>query len=120
MSIGGHCPGFHSGGVAGCRWPFAVLAAVATVSEWARHFLIRGLSAAGSSVPIMRWNEFRSMCPELAGIAQRRLEERYLCLIGTLRQDGWPRISPVEPFIVDGELMMGMMKGSRKARGSAA
>jgi len=55
------------------------------------------------------------MCPELADIGQRRLEERYLCLIGTLRRDGWPRISPVEPFLVDGDLMMGMMKGSRKA-----
>ncbi|MDR0342602.1 MAG: pyridoxamine 5'-phosphate oxidase family protein [Nocardiopsaceae bacterium] len=63
----------------------------------------------------MRWSEFRSVCPELADIGQRRLEERYLCLIGTLRRDGWPRISPVEPFLVDGDLMMGMMKGSRKA-----
>ena len=63
----------------------------------------------------MRWNEFRSVCPELADIGQRRLEERHLCLIGTLRRDGWPRISPVEPYLVDGELMMGMMPGSRKA-----
>lgn len=63
----------------------------------------------------MRWSEFESMCPELARIGQRRLEERYLCLVGTLRTDGWPRISPVEPFLVDGDLMMGMMKGSRKA-----
>lgn len=63
----------------------------------------------------MRWDEFRSMCPELADIGQRRLEERYLCLIGTLRRDGGPRISPVEPYIVDGDLMLGMMTGSRKA-----
>jgi hypothetical protein len=63
----------------------------------------------------MWWNEFRSMCPELADIGQRRLEERHLCLIGTLRLDGWPRISPVEPYLVDGELIMGMMTGSWKA-----
>lgn len=63
----------------------------------------------------MRWSEFGTMCPELADIGQRRLEERHLCLIGTLRLDGWPRISPVEPFVVDGELMMGLMTGSRKA-----
>jgi hypothetical protein len=30
------------------------------------------------------------MCPELAGIGQRRLEERHLYLIGTLRLDGRP------------------------------
>lgn len=29
--------------------------------------------------------------------------------------DGWPRISPVEAFIVDGELLLGMMWRSRKA-----
>jgi hypothetical protein len=34
----------------------------------------------------MRWSEFESMCPELAGIGQRRLEERHLCLIGTPRR----------------------------------
>jgi hypothetical protein len=63
----------------------------------------------------MRWSEFESMCPELAQLGQRRLEERYLCLIGTLRRDGSPRISPVEPYLVDGDLMMGVMTGSRKA-----
>jgi hypothetical protein len=63
----------------------------------------------------MRWSEFESMCPELASFGQRRLEERHLCLIGTLRRDGGPRISPVEPYLVDGDLMIGMMAGSRKA-----
>ena len=63
----------------------------------------------------MRWSEFSSACPELADIGQRRLEERHLCLIGTLRLDGWPRISPVEPYLAGGELMIGMMPGSRKA-----
>ena len=36
-------------------------------------------------------------------------------MVGTLRRDGWPRISPVEPFIVDGQLYLGMMWRSRKA-----
>ena len=63
----------------------------------------------------MRWEEFSVMYPELADIGQHRLEERHLCLIGTLRLDGWPRISPVEPYLVDGDLMIGMMAGSRKA-----
>lgn len=55
------------------------------------------------------------MCPELAEIGRRRLEERHVCLIGTLRADGSPRISPVEPYLVAGDLVIGMMAGSRKA-----
>ena len=38
-----------------------------------------------------------------------------LALVGTLRRDGWPRISPVEPFIVEGRLYLGMMWRSVKA-----
>jgi hypothetical protein len=30
-------------------------------------------------------------------------------LVGTLRANGWPRISPVEALIVDGGLYLGMM-----------
>jgi hypothetical protein len=36
-------------------------------------------------------------------------------LVGTLRANGWPRISPVEPLVVDGALCLGMMWRSRKA-----
>lgn len=63
----------------------------------------------------MRWDGFEAAAPELAAIGRRRLEERHLCLVGTIRTDGSPRITPVEPYFVDGELMMGMMSGSRKA-----
>lgn len=63
----------------------------------------------------MRWSEFAAAAPELAAVARGRLEERHLCLVGTLRGDGWPRITPVEPYIVGEELMLGMMWRSRKA-----
>ena len=63
----------------------------------------------------MRWHEFAEACPELAQLGAERLRERELCLVGTLRRNGWPRISPVEPDFVDGELMLGMMWRSRKA-----
>lgn len=36
-------------------------------------------------------------------------------MIGSIRKDGTPRISPVEADIVDGELMAGMMWQSKKA-----
>jgi Pyridoxamine 5'-phosphate oxidase len=63
----------------------------------------------------MRWGAFEVAAPDLAARARERLEERHLCLVGTLRLDGSPRISPVEPYFVDGELMLGMMWRSRKA-----
>jgi len=43
------------------------------------------------------------------------MAEDGLVLVGTLRASGWPRISPVEPLIVDDELYLGMMWRSRKA-----
>src|SRR5918911_1791989 len=63
----------------------------------------------------MRWDEFVSAAPELAVLGEERLRDRELCLVGTLRRNGWPRISPVEPDFVDGELMLGMMWRSPKA-----
>lgn len=63
----------------------------------------------------MTWHEFAAAAPELAAIGERRFERTGLALVGTLRKDGWPRISPVEPYIVDGNLLLGMMWRSRKA-----
>jgi hypothetical protein len=63
----------------------------------------------------VRWKEFAEAAPELAALGEERLRGRELCLVGTLRRNGWPRISPVEPEFVDGELMFGMMWRSPKA-----
>jgi pyridoxamine 5'-phosphate oxidase-like protein len=63
----------------------------------------------------MRWEEFAAICPELAGLGEERLRRFELCLVGTLRKTGWPRISPCEPEFVDGDLMLGMMWRSPKA-----
>jgi hypothetical protein len=64
----------------------------------------------------MRWDEFAAACPELASLGEERLRARELCLVGTLRANGYPRISPCEPEFVDGEFMLGMMWQSPKAR----
>jgi len=61
------------------------------------------------------WGEFEAAEADLAALGRRRLEEPGVVLVGTLRRDGWPRISPVEPVIEHGELYLGMMPGSRKA-----
>jgi hypothetical protein len=63
----------------------------------------------------MRWDEFTAACPELAKLGDARLRAKELCLVGTLRKNGYPRISPVEPEFVDGELLLGMMWKSPKA-----
>jgi hypothetical protein len=63
----------------------------------------------------MRWSAFAEAAPELAKLGEERLRARELCLVGTLRRNGFPRISPVEPDFVDGDLMLGMMWRSPKA-----
>ena len=61
------------------------------------------------------WGQFAERDPELAALGEGQLARTGLALVGTLRRDGWPRISPVEPFIVHGNLYLGMMWQSRKA-----
>jgi hypothetical protein len=63
----------------------------------------------------MRWNAFAAACPELAELAATRFGADQLVLLGTLRPDGTPRISAVEPDIAGGDLMIGMIPGSVKA-----
>jgi Pyridoxamine 5'-phosphate oxidase len=62
----------------------------------------------------MRWSDFTTAAPELAGLAMDGFAEQHLCLLGTLRANGWPRISANEIYAVDGELLLGMMPASRK------
>jgi hypothetical protein len=63
----------------------------------------------------VRWQDFAAACPELAEIGRRRFAEDEVVLIGTIRRDGSPRISPVEPDLAAGELCLGMMWRSMKA-----
>jgi hypothetical protein len=64
---------------------------------------------------VATWAAFRRGDPRLAAVAEARMAEDGPVLVGTLRANGWPRISPVEPLIVDDELCLGMMWRSRKA-----
>ncbi|MBA3364110.1 MAG: pyridoxamine 5'-phosphate oxidase family protein [Actinomycetota bacterium] len=63
----------------------------------------------------MRWNEFADACPEIADPAAQRFRAQELCMLGTLRADGSPRISPCELDFAAGHLILGMMWQSRKA-----
>jgi hypothetical protein len=62
------------------------------------------------------WRALEAAAPELARRGRERLEEAGLALLGTLRADGSPRISPVEPFLAEGHLLFGVMTRSGKAR----
>jgi hypothetical protein len=61
------------------------------------------------------WLEFREADRQFAELAEARIDGEGLVMVGTLRRNGWPRISPVEPLIVDGVLYLGMMWQSKKA-----
>ena len=62
----------------------------------------------------MKWCQFERLEPELARMGEERFDITGLALVGTIRTGGWPRISPVEPLIADGELYLGMTWRSRK------
>jgi hypothetical protein len=61
------------------------------------------------------WDEFRAGDPAFAARCEERVDGVGLVLVGTLRHNGWPRISPVEPLITGGSLYLGMMWQSKKA-----
>jgi hypothetical protein len=56
------------------------------------------------------WKEFTEGAPRIAAIFTRRhAATGNLCLLATLRSDGFPRISPMEPRIFEDQLwIMGM------------
>ena len=63
----------------------------------------------------MKWSEFRAAAPEIGALAQEAFDEQHLAILGTLRSDGWPRVSPCEVYFVETEMLLGMMFESAKA-----
>jgi pyridoxamine 5'-phosphate oxidase-like protein len=66
-------------------------------------------------VGLVEWSELERRQPGLAALGRRRLLEPGVVLVATIRGDGTPRISPVEPFVLDGVLWLSMLWQSRKA-----
>ncbi|MET9492417.1 pyridoxamine 5'-phosphate oxidase family protein [Nocardia sp. NPDC006630] len=61
------------------------------------------------------WTEFAEAAPRIAEIFTRRhAATGNLCLLATLRADGSPRISPLEPRVFEGELWLVGMPGTTK------
>jgi Pyridoxamine 5'-phosphate oxidase len=63
----------------------------------------------------MRWSSVEEQQPRLAATGRQRLIDPGVVLVVTIRRDGTPRLSPVEPFLLDGELWLSMMPSSTKA-----
>jgi hypothetical protein len=63
----------------------------------------------------MDWSELERRQPGLASLDRLRLPEPGVVLVATIRGDGTPRVSPVEPFVQDGVLWLSMLWQSRKA-----
>ena len=66
---------------------------------------------------MVTWKEFAEEAPQIAEVFIRRhAATGNLCLLATLRSDGYPRISPVEPRIVGDHLSIVGMPGTTKFR----
>ena len=64
----------------------------------------------------MIWRDLEAAAPEIARLGKERFERARVALLGTLRKDGSPRISPVEPYLTQGHLLFGTMSWSLKTR----
>ncbi len=62
----------------------------------------------------MNWLGLVAAAPEITTPGLALIERAGVVLLGTVRRDGAPRISPVEPLFADGELYLGMMPRSHK------
>jgi hypothetical protein len=63
----------------------------------------------------VRWDAFARACPQIASLARERFATDELVMLGTVRPDGSPRLSPCEVDFAAGRILFGMMWRSRKA-----
>ncbi|MFG1797138.1 pyridoxamine 5'-phosphate oxidase family protein [Nocardia sp. NPDC049149] len=63
------------------------------------------------------WSTFADEAPHIATLFTKRHQATgNLCMLGTLRSDGFPRISPVEPRFFEEHLVISGMPGTTKFR----
>jgi hypothetical protein len=61
------------------------------------------------------WSDLEVGAPPIARLGMARLAATRVAMLGTVRLDGSPRISPIEPYLVNGCLLVGAMSWSGKA-----
>jgi hypothetical protein len=63
------------------------------------------------------WEDFVAEAPTIAEVFVRRHQATgLLCMLATIRSDGFPRISPMEPRIFEGQLTLVGMPDTMKFR----
>jgi pyridoxamine 5'-phosphate oxidase-like protein len=65
---------------------------------------------------MFQWANFEAVAPTLAAQGRELIEHFRFVLVGTIRRDGTPRMSPVEARLVRGHLMLVMIPGTLKVR----
>lgn len=61
------------------------------------------------------WTDLRNAAPDLAERAATILTSTTNAVLATIRTDGSPRVSGIDPWFADGEMWIGSMPGARKA-----
>jgi hypothetical protein len=64
----------------------------------------------------VRWDDFEHSEPRLGQLGRAMLGEPGVVLVGTIRADGSPRLSPVEPLFWVGQLWLSMGWQTRKVK----
>ncbi len=62
----------------------------------------------------MNWQQLEASAPEFARLVRDRFDAHGMVMLGTLRKNGWPRITPIEFTIWDGDFLLGGMWQSQK------
>ena len=63
------------------------------------------------------WNVFTEAAPRIASLfVRRQAATGNLCMLGTIRSDGFPRISPVGPRLFEDQLWIAGMPNTMKFR----
>lgn len=66
---------------------------------------------------MVAWDDFTAEAPGIAEVFVRRhTATGNLCMLATLRSDGYPRISPMEPRVFEGHLLLVGMPNTTKFR----
>lgn len=66
---------------------------------------------------VATWTELTAVAPRIAEVfARRHAATDNLCMLATLRSDGFPRISPMEPRFFEGRLWLVGMPDTTKFR----
>jgi hypothetical protein len=78
--------------------------------------LVSSVRGSQHQADVFRWAEFEAAAPDLATRGLELIGRLGFVLLGTIRRDGTPRISPVEARVVEGHLMLVMIRDTHKAR----